>query len=452
MTETSALLTDFYQLTMLQAYFEQGMTERAVFELLVRRMPGRRSFLMAAGLEQAIDYLEGLRFGEWELEYMAKSGRFSRDFVDRMSQLRFTGDVHAMPEGSVFFADEPILRVSAPLPEAQLVETRLINILHYQSLIASKGARVAISAPGRLLVDFGLRRAHGAEAGVFAARAAYIAGMSGTSNVLAGAMYGIPVYGTMAHSFIEAHEDEESAFVAFARSHPGNVALLLDTYDTEAAARKVVSLAPKLTQSGITIRAVRLNSGNHAQHARAVRLILNDGGLPDVRIFASGGLDEHDVAALLAASVPIDGFGVGTRLVTSSDVPALDCAYKLMEYAGRPRHKRSEEKATWPGAKQVYRKMGTGGLMLHDTIALAREAWPDDSALLVPVMAGGKRVSSPPTLAEIRQHAQGQLQALPEPLRTLGRTHAYSVKISHGLLNLAKELFAGAPLPSGAKE
>src|SRR4249919_1599409 len=254
---SNPLLTDLYQLNMMQAYSDHGDTGIAVFEFFMRKLPARRGFLMAAGLEQALDFLENLRFSPADIEWLAQTGRFGKALLEELARLRFTGDVHAMPEGTVFFADEPILRVTAPLPEAQLVETRLINILHFQSLIASKAARLTLAAPGKLLVDFGLRRAHGSEAGVMAARASYIAGFAGTATVLAEKLYGIPTFGTMAHSFTEAHDDESRAFEDFARSRTQNLTFLIDTYDTEAAARKVVALAPRLKASGIAIRSVR---------------------------------------------------------------------------------------------------------------------------------------------------------------------------------------------------
>ena len=275
----SPLLTDLYQLNMVEAYLADGETGPAVFEFLVRRLPDRRGFLVAAGLEQALEFLETLRFPPDELGWLGTTKRFSQRLLDYLAALRFTGDVHAMPEGTVFFGNEPILRVVAPLPEAQLIETRLINLLHFETLIASKAARMVLAAEGKQLVDFGLRRAHGAEAGLLAARASYIAGFAGTATVEAERQFGIPTFGTMAHSFIEAHDDEATAFERFARARPENLTLLLDTYDSEAAARKVVALAPKLAAAGIAIRAVRLDSGDLAGLSRSVRRILDAGGL-----------------------------------------------------------------------------------------------------------------------------------------------------------------------------
>ncbi len=434
---SSALLTDLYQLTMLQGYLEQRMEDTAVFEFFVRKLPPRRGFLVAAGLEQALNYLEALRFTPWELDWIAKSGRFSTALVEYLTQFRFTGDVHAMPEGTVFFPDEPILRVTAPLPQAQLVETRLINLLHFQTLIASKAVRVVLAAPGKELVDFGLRRAHGEEAGLLAARASYLVGFSGTATVQAGALFGMPVYGTVAHSFIQAHEDEMEAFEHFALAQPNHVVLLLDTYDTEAAARKVVALAPRLQKRGITIKGVRLDSGNLADHARRVRRILNDGGLPDVRIVASGNLDEYAVQELMAVSAPIDSFAVGTHMTTSSDAPYLDCVYKLQEYAGRASRKTSEGKATWPGRKQVYRHDGADGRMAYDVLTLDDDP-QDGTALIQPVMREGRRLAPAPALADVRARVADELARLPAHLRRLEDGPPYQIRVSQALRDLAK--------------
>ena len=359
-----ALPTDLYQLTMIQAYLESGETDTAVFEFFVRKPPPQRSFLMAAGLDQALGFLEDLRFSTSELDWLAKSGRFSARLIDYLARFRFSGEVHAMPEGTIFFGNEPILRVTAPMPEAQLVETRLINILQFQTLIASKAARMVLLAPDKLLVDFGLRRAHGADAGLMAARASYIAGFAGTATLLAEKAFGIPTYGTMAHSFVQSFDNETAAFEAFARARPKNLTLLIDTYDTEAAARKVVALAPRLKESGIAVSAVRIDSGDLAALSKSVRGILDAGGLKDTGIFVSGGIDEDTLATFAREKAPIDGIGIGTSLVTSFDAPALDCAYKLQEYAGLPRRKRSTGKATWPGRKQVWRRHDRYGHMM----------------------------------------------------------------------------------------
>jgi nicotinate phosphoribosyltransferase len=439
---TSPLLTDLYQINMIQAYLDHGDTETAVFELFVRTLPARRGFLLAAGLEQALDFLENLRFSAAEIGWLKSTGRFGDNLIDYLHQFRFSGDVHAMPEGTVFFADEPILRVTAPLPQAQFVESRLINILHYQSLIAAKAARMVLAAPGKLLVDFGMRRAHGAEAAVMAARASYIAGFAGTATVLAGENFGIPLFGTMAHSYIEAFDDETAAFATFARARPDNVVLLLDTYDSEAAARKVVALAPKLKAEGIAIRGVRLDSGDLIAVANSVRGILDRGGLTEVTIFVSGGLDEDSLLGFARARAPIDGIGIGTSLTTSSDVPAIDCVYKLQEYAGLPRRKRSDHKATWPGRKQVWRRYDADDRMAGDVLALegggaveARNAGAEP--LLQPVMQNGRRLQPSPSLDDIRRHAKRELERLPEPLRRQEPSARYPVDVSDDLVQLA---------------
>jgi nicotinate phosphoribosyltransferase len=434
-----ALLTDLYQLTMLQAYLDEGFTDTAVFELLVRRLPRSRSFLVAAGLEQALDFLEQLAFAPDELDWLARSGRFPSRFVDALATLRFTGDVHAMPEGTVFFPDEPILRVTAPLPEAQLVETRLMNLVHLQTLVATKAARSVLAAGGRTLIDFGLRRSHGAEAGLLAARASHLAGFAGTATVLAGRLFGIPLFGTMAHSFVQAHADEAAAFERFAASQPDNVVLLLDTYDTEAAARKVVARAPRLAERGIRVKGVRLDSGDLADHARKVRRILDDGGLRGATILASGNLDEHRIAELVAAGAPIDAFAVGTAMTTSADAPYLDCAYKLQEYAGRACRKRSEGKATWPGRKQVYRRYDADGRLSRDVVTLA-DAPAEGEALLEPVMRAGRRLGPRPPLAELRARAAREFARLPEPLRRLEPAPPHPVEIAPALRALAAEV------------
>ncbi len=436
---SSALLTDLYQLTMLQGYFDQGMEETAVFEFFVRKLPGQRNFLIAAGLEQGLEFLENVRFTAQELDWISNHGAFRPGFVNYLEQVRFTGAVHAMPEGTVFFTNEPILRVTAPIAEAQLVESRLINLLHFQTLIASKAARSVLMAPGKLLVDFGLRRAHGAEAGLLAARASYLAGFAGSATVLAAPLYGVPVFGTMAHSFVQAHDDETTAFEHFARSLPGNVILLIDTYDTEAAAEKVVALAPKLARDGIKIKGVRLDSGDLADHAFKVRRILDDGGLRDATIFASGSVDEYVLARLVKQNAPIDGYGIGTHMDTSADAPYLDCAYKLVEYAGRARRKRSEGKVLWPGRKQIIRSYERDGRMAGDILTLDGDR-VDGEALLQPVMSRGRRIGPPVPLNDARARALRELDRLPDALRGLESAAEYPVRISPAIRQLAQEV------------
>lgn len=420
---SSPLLTDLYQLTMLQAYTERGMTGTAVFELFVRKLPPGRNFLLAAGLEQALEFVAGLRFGDEELAWIERSRLFRASFVTELAKLRFTGDVHAIPEGTVVFPNEPLLRITAPMPEAQLLETRVLNLVHFQTAIASKAARCRLAAPGKGLIDFGLRRAHGAEAGLLAARASYLAGFDGTSTVLAAPAFGIPVFGTMAHSFVQAHASEAEAFAHFAASFPERAVMLIDTYDTVEGARKAVATGAKL-------KGVRLDSGDLDDLSRKVRRILDE-EQPRATIFASGNLDEHAVARLVAAGAPIDSFGIGTSLVTSADQPYLDAVYKLQEYAGRARRKRSTGKATWPGRKQVYRKEDFSG----DVVTLETDVQPGQP-LLRPVMVQGRRLPLP-RLDSIRAHALEQLSRLPEALRHLNVTADYPVEIAPALRALA---------------
>ena len=436
-----ALLTDLYQLTMLQGYHHQDMAETAVFEFFVRSLPDQRAFLLAAGLEQVLDYMETLRFDADDLAWLRETGRFDDDFVAALADFRFSGDVDAMPEGTVCFANEPLLRVTAPLPEAQLVESRLINLLHLQTLIASKAARCVITAGDRQLVDFGMRRAHGGEAALLAARAAYLAGFTGSATVSAGQRFGIPVFGTMAHSFIQAHDDESAAFRDFALNQPDNVVLLIDTYDSEAGAHKVVALAPELAGHGIRIKAVRIDSGDLRETARRVRTVLDAGGLGETGIFCSGNLDEYRIARLVSAEAPIDGFGVGTHITTSNDVPYLDCVYKLQEYAGIARRKTSPGKATWPGRKQVWRREDPSGTPLEDVIERVEAPGPEGMRpLLQPVMRDGKRLAPAEALATVRERALAQLARLPEPMRRLSGAPAYPVNIGAELAALAERV------------
>jgi len=430
----SPLLTDLYQLTMLEAYFARGMTGTAVFELFTRKLPPGRNFLVAAGLEQALDFVAGLRFGEEELEWIERSGLFRPGFAAELARLRFTGDIHALPEGSIFFPNEPLLRVTAPMPQAQILETRVLNLVHFETLIASKAARSVLAAAGRSLIDFGLRRAHGAEAGLLAARASYLAGFTGTSTTLAAPRFGIPVFGTMAHSFVQAHESETEAFMHFADVFPDNAVLLIDTYDTVEGARKAVAAS-----RGRRMKGVRLDSGDLGALARDVRPILDAGGQQQAIIFASGNLDEQRVAELVASGAPIDSYGVGTSLVTSADHPYLDAVYKLQEYAGRARRKRSTGKATWPGRKQVYRHYDERGRFARDVVTVEGDAQPGEP-LLKPVMQGGRRLPQP-GLAAARAHALSQLERLPERLRVLpDAAEPYAVEIAPALHELAAEV------------
>jgi nicotinate phosphoribosyltransferase len=434
------LLIDLYQLTMGQAYFLNEMRQPAVFELFCRKLPESRRFLLAAGLEQVVNYLENLRFSGSEIEYLAGTGLFCTRFLDYLAGLRFSGSLHAMPEGTPFFGSEPILRVTAPIIEAQLAESRILNIVHFQTLIASKAARCVLAGGGRRMIDFGMRRAHEADAALYAARAAYLAGFDATATVEAGRRFDIPLSGTMAHSFIEAHEREEDAFREFVTSFPGEATLLVDTYDT----RRATELVGKLVRERMVrnepsrIRAVRIDSGNLAADAREARAILDRHLCHDVEIVLSGGLDEQGVAELVRANVPVDAFGIGTAVDVSADVPALDMVYKLQEYAGKPRRKRSPGKATWPGTKQVFRELDTHGRFVGDCVGLDMETLPGQR-LLVPVLEGGLRVGALPGLRATREFCARQVSNLPPWMREIsldGADWDLEVRISDALLAL----------------
>jgi nicotinate phosphoribosyltransferase len=435
--EHSLLLTDLYQLNMVEAYLAEGMGESAVFEFFVRKLPGTRGFLMAAGLEQAIGFILGARCSEEELRWLESTGRFTGRLLDFLGRFRFSGHVDAMPEGTVFFPNEPVLRVTAPIAEGQLLETRLVNFLQYQALVASKAARMVLAAPGKALVDFGLRRAHSGEAGLLASRAAYIAGFAGTATVPAGQRFGIPIYGTMAHSYVQAHESEADAFLAFAAARPDQTVFLIDTYDTAAAAREVAAIAPRLAERGLTVRGVRIDSGDLGRHAVAARAILNGAGLSSATIVASGGIDEHLLARLTAMKAPIDTYGIGTSLVTSEDAPALDCAYKLKAYGGRAKRKRSEGKAYWAGPTAAARRFDGAGTMVGDTIGRAEEPLAGEP-LLRRVVEDGRLVAPLPELAAIRRHAARELASLPLHLRNLEMLPPYPVEVSAALLELTR--------------
>ncbi|MCC5808809.1 MAG: nicotinate phosphoribosyltransferase [Ectothiorhodospiraceae bacterium] len=408
-----ALFTDLYELTMLQAYFDQDMHDEAVFSLAVRRLPRRRNYLLACGLETVLDYLENLRFSSGDIDYLASLERFSSPFLDWLHGFRFTGEVRAVPEGTPVFANEPMLEVAAPLPEAQVIETFLMNQIHLQTVLCTKAHRIVSAAQGKAVVDFGPRRAHGIDAAMKAARAYHIAGVTATSNVLAGKRYGVPLTGTMAHSYIQAHDDELAAFRDFARSYP-ETTLLVDTYDTLAGVRKVIALASELGEQ-FRVSAVRLDSGDLLTLSRQSRQLLDEAGLGQVKVLVSGGLDEDGIAELVAQGAPIDGFGVGTDMGVSSDAPALDIAYKLCEYAGRARMKLSSGKPVLPGRKQVFR-VGDDQTDHGDVIARQGEAHPG-RPLLETVMERGRRTRPSPALDAIREHARSQVDRLPDSIR-----------------------------------
>lgn len=411
-----ALFTDLYELTMGQAYAAEGMDQTAVFELYFRELPPDRRYAVAAGLTDVIEFLANFRFRDDDIEFLREAGNFSDEFLDRLPAIRFTGDVNAVAEGSVVFPYEPVVQVVAPILEAQLVETFLLNQVHFQTVVASKAARVVTAAAGRTVVDFGSRRAHGFDAALAVARASYLVGAAGTSNVLAGKRYGVPLFGTMAHSYIQAHDDEADAFEAFQSSFP-ETTLLVDTYDTLDGVDLVVRLAERLGDS-FRVRAIRLDSGDLGELARESRRRLDEAGLGEVKIFASGGLDEHEVDRLLSEGYPIDGFGVGTKMSVSRDAPDLDFAYKLVEYAGKGRTKRSPGKRILPGKKQVYR-VRDGETFSQDLVAPAEEPH-DGDPLLIPVIRDGEVLpAGRVALDDSREHARAEIAGLPASFRSL---------------------------------
>ena len=433
-----ALLTDLYQLTMAQAYLDEGMTGDAVFSLFVRRLPERRNYLLACGLDDVLAFLETFRFDAAALAYVESLGRFTRGFVRRLRDLSFTGDVFAVPEGTPVFANEPILEIVAPIIEAQIVETLVMNQVHVQTVLASKASRIVEAAQGREVVDFGLRRTHGTDAGLKGARAFHIAGVDATSNLAAGQTYGLRVAGTMAHSYIQAHDDEYDAFRAFARQYPDTV-LLVDTYDTLAGVQHVIDLARALG-SDFRVSAVRLDSGDLLDLSRRARRMLDDAGLRSVGIFASSDLDEDGVAELMSAGAPIDGFGIGTQMCVSPDAPSLDIAYKLVEYAGRGRIKLSAGKRVLPGRKQVFR-IERDGIAERDVIGRSDERSPG-RPLLQRVMSGGTRLrDGRATLNDARDRRASELSRLPGQVRAIAPADPpYPVDISETLAADAEAL------------
>lgn len=435
----SPQLTDLYQLTMVQSYLDHGMEDEAVFEFFVRSLPPKRNFLLAAGLEPLLDFLTQARFSQQELDYLADSGFFRDNLIDYLSKFRFSGKVDAMPEGTLFFANEPMVRITAPLPEAQLIETRLINLLQLPTLVATKAARCRLAADDQQLVDFGLRRAHGADAAMLAARASYLAGFDGTSNVLAGQQYGMPIYGTMAHSYIQAHDSELEAYRHFAKSHPENLILLVDTYDTFRGTERAIELAEELKAEGIKVKALRLDSGDVGDEAVMVRDLLDRAGHQEISIFASSSIDEYVIRQFHYERAPISGYGIGTHLTTSEDAPYLNCAYKLEEYAGVARRKRSRGKATWPGSKQVYRHLGEDGKLAYDVLSLAGETVESGEPLLKTVMENGRRLVKPEPLEAIRQRVKAQLSTLTPALAHLTKQDSFELKISPGLEQLTRD-------------
>ncbi|GAB6066204.1 nicotinate phosphoribosyltransferase [Aquifex pyrophilus] len=417
------LCTDLYELTMAQSYLYEGKTGKAVFSLYVRKLPENRNFLISAGLETLIKRIENFKFGEEEIRYLRSLGLFKDDFLDYLREFEFDGNIYAIPEGRIIFQNEPIVQVEASIPKAQLLETMVINTIQLETMIASKAVRSYLVAKGKKLVDFGFRRAHGLEAGILAARASFIAGFDGTSNVEAGRRFGIPVVGTMAHSYVMIFDKEEDAFRAFARLYPKNAIFLVDTYDTIEAVKKVV----KLAKEGVPTVGIRIDSGDIVKLTKEARRILDENGLENVKIIVSGGVDEYKIKEWLDKGAPIDGFGVGTKFITSADAPYFDIAYKLVEYEGKPKYKLSPGKKTFPYKRQVYRYYKGGKMAYDETVKWGEER--EGEKLVKLYVENGKLKEKLPSLKEIREVVIEELNKLPEEFKDIYRRCEYEVKI-----------------------
>ena len=449
--EDAALFTDLYELTMAQGYFSQGMSSQATFSLFVRPSRVKRSYLVSAGLEDVLRYLEDFSFSGSAIDYLRSTSTFTDDFLDYLGSLRFTGRVRAIPEGRIYFHNEPALEITAPIIEAQIIETLVINQVNLQSLIATKAARCLWAGRGKALVDFSLRRAHGVDAGMKAARSSYMVGFSSTSNVLAGKAYGLPIAGTMAHSFVTSFEREIDAFRAYAESFPDDTVLLLDTYNTVAAAAKAADVGREMEARGHRLRAVRLDSGDLLGLSRDVRRVLDEAGLGYVRVLVSGGLDEFQVEELVQAGAPIDAFGVGTRMAVSGDAPWLDMAYKLVKYAGRPVLKLSTGKVSLADEKQVFRLRDDEGRLKGDVIGLSDETPPESGAepLLETFMENGEMLAPPPAIEELRERFRIEFAALDDRFKVVKNPAKYPVRLSSRLRRLQRDLTA--QLEQGSK-
>ncbi|MDZ7669694.1 MAG: nicotinate phosphoribosyltransferase [Gammaproteobacteria bacterium] len=427
---SAALFTDFYELTMAQAYVAEGMLAPATFSLFYRTLPDERNYLLSCGADDVADFLSEVRFSDDDLTFLRDTGRFSDAFLDYLADFHFTGEVMAVPDGTPVFPQEPLVEVTAPLPEAQIMETWVINQMHAQSVLATKAARIVTAAAGRPVLDFGLRRIHGADGGLKAARAFHLAGVTATSNVLAGRLYGVPLSGTMAHSYVQAHDSEMAAFRAFTREFPETV-LLVDTYDTLAGVQKVIDLAGELGND-FKVHGVRIDSGDLADLARRSRKLLDDAGLSAVQVLVSGGLDEFAIEALLDDAVPVDGFGVGTAMGISTDAPELDIADKLVDYNGSGRMKLSTGKPSLPGAKQIYRRFEDD--TARGDVLARRDETRDGTPLLEPYVRRGRRVRETDSAERCRQRADAALAALPAEIRAVHRAaEAYPVTLSDQL-------------------
>lgn len=439
-SENLSLMADLYELTMAQAYFQSRKFESATFSLFIRSYPPSRGYFVSAGLEDVLNFLRDFAFDPEAVDYLRSSGIFTEEFLDFLKDLRFTGEVWAIPEGRVLFKDEPILEITAPIVEAQIVETFAINQINLQTLIATKAARCVHAAGGRTVVDFSLRRTHGIDAALKVARSSYLAGFAGTSNLLAGKKYGIPVVGTMAHSFVSSFDHEIDAFRSYVRSFPESSILLIDTYDILAGASKAAEVAQEMAARGQRLRGVRIDSGDLNTMAREVRRTLDEAGCRDVQIVGSGGLDEYDLAALAEAGAPYDSYGVGTKMGVSEDAPSFDMAYKLVEYNGRPVLKLSAGKSYAPGKKQLFRFRNDRGKFTRDVIGLRGESLPGAEPILEKVMEGGKVKGPAPSLTEIRQRLREESSRLEERIQAIRNPERYPVELSPKLGELQRQM------------
>lgn len=434
--EDLPLMVDLYELAMAQAYWAESMADTAVFSLFFRELPENRNFVLACGQRHIAELIEQLRFTGDHIDRLRQLNRFQPEFLDWLRGFRFSGSIRAVEEGTPLFPQEPILEVTAPIAEAQLLESLIMNYVHLESVLASKAVRLTFAAEGKPVVDFGMRRMHGLDSAHRGVRAYRLAGLTGTSNVLAGLDFGLEVSGTMAHSFVQAYPDELDAFKVYARLYPGTT-LLVDTYDSRRAVRRIVDWLRQ--EPDVRIGGIRLDSGNLEQEAGDCRKILDDAGFRDIKIMASGGLDEYRIAALLKAGAPIDGFGVGTAIGAANDAPALELAYKLTEYAGEPKMKNSSGKTSWPGAKQVFRQFDGNGLASRDVIAGIDEQI-DGSPLLETVMKNGTLLPGfPAPLDNLVSRARYAVAALPRQYRELEPASAFPVEFSQYLQNLQAE-------------
>jgi nicotinate phosphoribosyltransferase len=441
--ENMSMLTDLYELTMCASYFDNRKLEPATFDLFIRRLPPNRSYFLFAGLEQILLFLKEARFNEKHTAFLKKQG-FKDDFLDYLRSFRFTGEVWSVPEGTVVFPTEPLIRVTAPIIEAQIIETFILNTINLQTTIATKASRVVNAAKDRPIIEFGLRREHGTDAGMKVARCSYIAGCTGTSNVLAGMKYGIPIFGTMAHSFVMSFKKEIDSFRAFTKTFPDKSTLLIDTFDNLKGAEKAAKVAKELEKRGFKLGGVRLDSGDLAEISKKIRKLLDQNGLDYVKIFASGDLDEYKIEELLKKGAKIDAFGVGTRMGTSEDRPYVDVIYKLCEKIDgngkfAPIMKLSEGKVTLPGRKQVFRVKDKRGNFVKDIIGLENERIGGEP-LLIKVVEKGKMVYDLPSLEEIRKNALENLSKIPQKYRKLKDAPRYPVRLSLGLKRLMKDL------------